>query len=146
MMKSCEDCTLVRPLLGAYVDGELGAETAQRLCDHVAACIGCRGALERLAEVERLLDRMEPEPPSAEVWEAMERRLMARARGRAAGRTLRAAALAAAAAAVLAAVAFFVVELYPRQAPVIPPGGYTAQSEDDAPLHEQPLGISVRRG
>ena len=58
-----EVCERVRPLMPAYLDGELGEESARELRHHLMDCQPCRTA----AQGERALKRWFQAPVSAEV-------------------------------------------------------------------------------
>src|SRR4249919_2910122 len=51
-MPACEDRSL---LLGGLIDGELDAANTVLIEAHVARCDGCRGELERMQSIRRLL-------------------------------------------------------------------------------------------
>ena len=60
MMRGCDDW---RPLLSAFVDGELSEQRQAALQSHVDACPGCLEELSSLQEVARALAvRTEPDP------------------------------------------------------------------------------------
>lgn len=68
-------------LLDAYHDGELDAESEQRVSRHLQACSTCRAALEGLENLSRLLAAHPPEPPPFALESALggiQRRLPAR--------------------------------------------------------------------
>ena len=139
------DCSIIQPLLGAYLDGELESEAAARLDLHLEACECCRDVLSDIAQADRLL-RTDPIPmPAATEWAAVEWRLLARARSTFAARFVRAGALAAAAVVLLGALVWFVAQIYPSDSTAEGPKGYTAQSDKDAGKDESPLGITVGR-
>jgi predicted anti-sigma-YlaC factor YlaD len=140
------DCSIIQPLLGAYLDGELEYEAAARLDAHLEGCERCRDTLASVAETDRLL-RADPIPlPTATEWAGVEWRLLARARSSRAARVARACALAAAAVVLFGTVVWLVAQFSPSGRTEEGPGGYTAQSEKDAPKDEGPLGISVGHG
>jgi anti-sigma factor RsiW len=82
------DCSEINPRLGRFHDGELDAEQAALVEHHLRTCEGCTRAVERLRELDRLLDLDLPE--RALVQEVLD----AIGRGQAAGWWLRAAAAA----------------------------------------------------
>ncbi len=140
------DCSIIEPLLGAYLDGELPRQAAERLDMHLATCQDCRAVLGDLAETDRVL-RADPIPmPTATEWAAAEWRLHARARSVFASRFVKTCALAAAAVVLLGALVWLAVLIYPSGRTPESPGGYTAQSEKTAGGDEDPLGISVGHG
>ncbi|HAK94279.1 MAG TPA: hypothetical protein DCM87_04580 [Planctomycetes bacterium] len=140
------DCSIIEPLLGAYLDGELPRPAAERLDVHLAACEGCRAVLGELAETDRLLGADPIPMPTDREWAAVEWRLLARTRSVFAGRLVRTCALAAAAAVLLGALAWLAVQVFPSGGSTESPGGYTAQSGTTSGGDEEPLGISVEHG
>lgn len=137
------DCSLIEPLLAAYLDGELAPAAAERLDVHLAACEGCRTVLGELAEVDRLLGDDAIPVPTGQEWAAVEWRLLARTRRVFAGRLVRTCALAAAAVALLGALAWLAVRVFPPAGTVDGPGAYTAQGGKTPAGDEETLGISV---
>ncbi len=143
---STNDCSIIQPLLGAYLDGELELEAAARLDAHLESCESCRETLGGIAETDRIL-RTDPIPmPTATEWAAVEWRLLARARNKLAARLVRVTALAAAAALLVGAAVWLVVQVYPAAPTNGGPEGYTAQGDKNADKEESPLGISVGHG
>jgi anti-sigma factor RsiW len=51
--------------LDAYYDGELSADAAQELEEHVATCPACLADLEEIREVSRAFEKLGAEGPSA---------------------------------------------------------------------------------
>lgn len=49
------DCDRIEPLLGAWHDGELGAEPAARVVAHLASCPGCAARVAELEAVDGAL-------------------------------------------------------------------------------------------
>jgi len=143
---SSNDCSLTQPLLGAYLDGELPNETAERLAEHLGECAPCRDILSRLAETDRLLRANRPEFPTELAWSAMEARVLARAGNRSVRRAVRVAAVAAAAALILGVAMWLVGVLGPERGRVFRVDGETAQSEELEESDEAPLDISIERG
>lgn len=71
------DCKHVEEKLPAYLEGALPPDEKKLVGGHVAACPGCRAALEDLVKTERLIrDLEEAEPPA---W--LKQRIMAKVRG-----------------------------------------------------------------
>jgi predicted anti-sigma-YlaC factor YlaD len=143
---STNDCSIMQPLLGAYLDGELESEAAARLDAHLEACEGCRGTLGDIAETDRIL-RADPIPmPTATEWAGVEWRLLSRARSTFAARLVKTCALAGAAVVLLGTLVWLVAQVYPSAPTSGGPEGYTAQGEKNAGKDESPLGISVGHG
>lgn len=141
------NCSLIEPLLGAYLDGELSSETAESLALHLHKCLSCRGLLERLAETDRLLRGVRPDFPTEHEWAQVEQRLLSRARTRALRYVLRAAACAAAAVLLLGALVWAVTLIDKGRDRAEPAGGgvtYQNGAADDA--EESPLKIAIERG
>ena len=68
-------CEEIHELLGLYSDGELAADQAARVDQHVAVCAACRSELDELRMLsESLAARGEFAVPH-ELWPAIERRL-----------------------------------------------------------------------
>jgi anti-sigma factor RsiW len=55
-------CTEILPRLNACLDGELPADQAQVVEDHVKTCQGCRHQFERISQVGGLLDMLDVPP------------------------------------------------------------------------------------
>jgi predicted anti-sigma-YlaC factor YlaD len=144
---STTDCSLIQPLLGAYLDGELAGETAESLAVHLETCEPCQGLLAQLAETDRLWREMRPAFPTEEEWETVEQRVMSRAKSRALRQVARTAAVAAAAAVLLAAIVWLVTLLEKSHTRPIPPGGgVTYQNEGAEDGDEAPVSITIERG
>jgi len=143
-----KECTLIQPLLGAYLDGEIEEDAAATLSEHLERCESCRALLSRVAEADRAIRAVDVEWPSEFEWARLERSLMARARVRRFRRAARTAAVAAAAAVVLAALFWLASVLDQRGGGVSPlRPEVTAQGQNpQAPPEEAPLDISVERG
>ncbi|MCX7622551.1 MAG: zf-HC2 domain-containing protein [Thermomicrobium sp.] len=70
-------CRFYRPLLSAYLDGDLSDEERQRLLAHLATCSDCR---RRLQDYQQLRERLRQLPPSPlppgrlrdEIWHRLE--------------------------------------------------------------------------
>jgi len=83
-------CRSYRPLLSAYLDGDLSDEERQRLLAHLATCEDCRARLSEYQELRERLRRLPPSPPpprslQREVWQRLaqeERKSIPRARAR----------------------------------------------------------------
>jgi predicted anti-sigma-YlaC factor YlaD len=143
---SSSACNLIEPLLGAYLDGEVPAETADSMAEHLAACEQCRGVLERIARTDVMVRAMRPAFPSEAEWAATERRIMARSRARSAWQATRTAALAAAAALAIGAIVWIAQMIDRSAAPAVPAGGAPTAQSQDADLEEGPIEISIERG
>ncbi len=50
-------CTHARKLISAYLDGELGATTRERLASHLRDCEVCQAAFQHLQSVQKLFAR-----------------------------------------------------------------------------------------
>ncbi len=61
--------------LSAYLDGELAAEEAREIEEHVAGCPGCRAELDGLAAVVGTLRRLEREAPPQVLAQRVTRRV-----------------------------------------------------------------------
>src|SRR5262245_11835027 len=73
------DCGRIRNELSAYLYGELAAEGATALEQHLATCVACRDELAALRETRKLLERWET-PRIAEDPRELARSIAARAR------------------------------------------------------------------
>ena len=143
-----KECTLIEPLLGAYLDGEITEEAAAALSEHLEQCENCRAMLSQVAEADRAIRAVEVEWPSEFEWARVERSLMARARVRRFRQAARTAAVAAAAVVVLAAL-FYLASFLDQRGSVSNPlrPEVTAQGQNtENPAEETPLDISVERG
>ncbi len=138
------ECSLVEPLLGAYLDGELSAETVHRVTEHLESCKQCQAVLRKLHHVDSVFRRAAPPEVAPEIWDAMETRLVAYARRKRYHRVARRAAVAAACVLVLAAAAYL-AGLFSRGPEVssLPGAGPVAAQGESSP--EPPLQISVER-
>lgn len=56
-------CRFYRPLLSAYLDGELSDEERQRLFAHLAICPDCQRRLQEYQSLRERLRRLPPTPP-----------------------------------------------------------------------------------
>jgi anti-sigma factor RsiW len=61
--------------LSALLDGELDAESAQDVENHLAACAECRDAAEDLNRILTAAREMPPAPPRQDLWPAIAARL-----------------------------------------------------------------------
>ncbi|MCA9088019.1 MAG: zf-HC2 domain-containing protein [Planctomycetaceae bacterium] len=66
------NCTVVKELLSAYFDGELGAKLHQQVQEHVEDCSVCRRELEGFRRLAQLASEATVAPPSAELWQRVE--------------------------------------------------------------------------
>ncbi|MDW7981931.1 MAG: zf-HC2 domain-containing protein [Thermomicrobium sp.] len=69
-------CRSFRPLLSAYLDGELSDEERQRLLTHLARCADCHRRLREYEELRERLRRLPAIPPpprhlQREIWERL---------------------------------------------------------------------------
>jgi len=75
------ECTQARDHLSAYLDGELSAELAAAVRDHLAACPACRRTVEELQATVDLVGRLPVHPApatlAADVMREVEHRLLA---------------------------------------------------------------------
>jgi predicted anti-sigma-YlaC factor YlaD len=141
---SDHECTIIQPLLGAYLDGEIPHETAESLAGHLETCPACRRVLEQVAETDRLLQGMHADHPTELQWARVEQRLMAHVRTRTWLETARTAAYAAAAV-LLVAVALWLVSLVGKGHETAVPAGSTITAQGEQP-EETPIEISIERG
>ncbi|HZD40996.1 MAG TPA: zf-HC2 domain-containing protein [Terriglobales bacterium] len=78
-MKNCER---IQESLGSWVDGELTAEDSAAVRAHVAHCIDCRAAQQRLEKLTSMLHgALTAEAPKIDFvsfWKALERRIQTR--------------------------------------------------------------------
>jgi hypothetical protein len=70
-------CRSYRPLLSAYLDGDLSDEERQRLLAHLAICEDCRARLHEYQQLREQLRRLPPSPApprdlQREVWQRLE--------------------------------------------------------------------------
>src|SRR2546428_3445902 len=61
--------------LSEYLDGELTAPERTGLEAHLAACAGCRTALEELRRVVARAQALDDRPPTADLWPAIARHI-----------------------------------------------------------------------
>jgi anti-sigma factor RsiW len=61
--------------LSAYLDGELDAADRQRVDAHLAACAGCRAALDDLHQMVRRARALDDRPPARDLWPGIEARI-----------------------------------------------------------------------
>lgn len=140
---SSKDCSLIEPLLGAYLDGEVSSETGESLAAHLEACENCRRMLTQLAETDRLLRGFTPEYPTEQQWAALEQRVLAGAGRRAVWKVAKTAVFAAAAALLLGAVVWFASNL---ENPVPEgPEAVEAKKEVEEEREDPPIPISIER-
>lgn len=69
-------CRSYRPLLSAYLDGDLSDEERQRLLAHLAVCEDCRARLHQYQRLREQLRRLPPSPPpprslQRDVWKRL---------------------------------------------------------------------------
>jgi len=62
------ECERHEAALGAFVDGDLGAETREALERHLSTCSRCRALADDLLEIRSLAGSLEPLEPSPELW------------------------------------------------------------------------------
>ena len=74
-------CSEIRERLSAYLDGELSPLEVVGMRHHLGECPGCRREMERLADLSSFLRLEGRKVPPAPAWEAVEKRLAARAPG-----------------------------------------------------------------
>ena len=144
---SGKDCSLIQPLLGAYLDGELSSETAQSLAGHLDSCEACRGLLSELAETDRLLRGITPPFPTESQWAEVEQRLFARAQRRTVWRVAKATAFAAAAALLVGALVWVASLLDSARRSPIPDNREAVEApvEVEGETEEPPIPISIER-
>lgn len=70
-------CPRVRTLLSAYLDETLPARDAGHVAGHLARCAACRHELQALESAVSALDRVLPATPPIDLWERMQKRLVA---------------------------------------------------------------------
>src|SRR5580700_4557922 len=63
-MFSHEDCNRIKPLLDAYLDGELNASESQAVDAHISSCDACKRALTEISQVVVSLKRLPPVAPA----------------------------------------------------------------------------------
>jgi anti-sigma factor RsiW len=71
-----------KDLFSDYLDGELDAERAAALQEHLQGCDVCRAELERLRQTVRSLSGLHTLPPPAEFVSRVEQTIRRRSRGR----------------------------------------------------------------
>lgn len=126
-MASCENVREVN----RYHDGELSADEARRLADHVRGCASCREELASLRALSRLLSAAAPAEPPEALCDRLCRNVQPH-RDRVILRTAR--ALTAAAAAVLVACgAALWLRAGDRPAPLRPPSSWESLAAATSP-------------
>jgi anti-sigma factor RsiW len=60
-------CDEMNPLLGSFLDGELGGHEAEAVRRHLATCPGCRDRLAGLAALETAVRGLRPERAPGEI-------------------------------------------------------------------------------
>ena len=143
-------CAELRPLLEAYVDGDLAEDRRQQVALHLPECAGCRGEVESLlalaAESRRRLGPVEPE---RDLWPGVSGRIRDSERA-ARRRQWGAGWLAAAALVGFVAGAFLMRSADTRPAPIataaVPaPDVPLAEWEHEARRHRAELLVSFSR-
>jgi len=71
-------CKDVKRQLGAFLDGELPADQAEAVAEHLAECSDCAELSGRLAETDRLMKDAGSLPASEDYWRTYTDRLMQR--------------------------------------------------------------------
>jgi anti-sigma factor RsiW len=61
-MRDLAECMRVKPLLQAYLDGELAEEDARRVSRHLDACRRCGLAAETFRDIKAAVSRLGDEP------------------------------------------------------------------------------------
>lgn len=61
-MRDRAECMRVKPLLQAYLDGELSEEDARRVSRHLDACRRCGLAAETFRDIKAAVSRLGDEP------------------------------------------------------------------------------------
>lgn len=69
------NCSQIRDLLSAYLDGELAPQSHASTAEHLAQCAACAEALVRYERLSRLANSSRGEPEPASDWSALEQRL-----------------------------------------------------------------------
>jgi hypothetical protein len=77
-MASCED---MRPMLGAYSDGQLSPIEADAVALHLERCGRCRQIVRDQEHVQHVFDSYQPPPVADEKWDEIGRRLRAELEG-----------------------------------------------------------------
>lgn len=83
------NCEAVRMASSAASDGYRGPLEPSQIEDHLAQCGACRGEVERLGELARLLDSLDRRESKEQLWSGIEARLAAQAPSVGASRDLR---------------------------------------------------------
>jgi hypothetical protein len=78
-MASCDD---IRPILGAYADGQLGPVETDAVVAHLEQCGRCRQLVRDQQQVQHVLDSWQPPVVSNAEWVEMGRRLRAELEGK----------------------------------------------------------------
>jgi predicted anti-sigma-YlaC factor YlaD len=116
-------CNEIRSYLPAYLEGALPPEEAQRVEQHLQACIACTRERNLLERVPILLRQWSPDVPSERIWAGIEQRIQTAARARRGmthrARTWRNPLVAATLAVAATALALFF--LWNRPEPTYPP-------------------------
>ena len=63
------DCDQTKEILGAYLDGELGASEAARVKEHLSGCEACGEELKGLRDLKRTAAVLRPPPVTGAEWE-----------------------------------------------------------------------------
>ncbi len=141
------ECDLIQPLLGAYLDGELEGTVAERLAGHLKECTACRETVQRLSETDALFEQEPIHMPSEAQWKEMEERILFRSRVFSVRRTLKAVSVAAAGLLLLVALWWFIDHLAGGGAPASRADDvYTTQGDAKPEEDAEELKISVDRG
>ena len=85
-MANCEE---IRPLLGAYADGELDPIESDAVVGHLQSCGRCRQIVRDQQQAQHVFDSYQPPPVAASEWAAIGRRLRAELEGKGEPRVLK---------------------------------------------------------
>lgn len=69
---NCEDVLIQK---SALLDGETAELFEAEIAMHLAACDNCRHEIEAMQQTIFLLNRQERQPPEADLWSAVEKRI-----------------------------------------------------------------------
>lgn len=78
-MANCEE---IRPLLGAYADGELDPIESDAVVAHLEQCGRCRQVVRDQQQAQHVFDSYQPPPVAAAEWTRIGRRLRAELEGK----------------------------------------------------------------
>jgi len=82
-------CEEIRPLLGAYADGELDPIESDAVVAHLQQCGRCRQVVRDQQQAQHVFDSYQPPPVAASEWAAIGRRLRAELEGKGEPRVLK---------------------------------------------------------